>query len=159
MQQPADVAGHEDAATLPSPYPSAPFITPRPEKSTAELAGDFARQLSTLVHEEIELAKSELAQKGKKAGLGAGFFGGAGIVGILGLGALIASAIAALHMVLSVWLSALIVGILVEGMAAVFLLAGKAESQRATPLVPQQAMDSTKEDLQWLKTQARSARG
>lgn len=129
-----------------------------PNRSTAELAGDLSRQLTKLVHQEISLAKAELAQKGKHAGIGGGLFGAAAISALFGAFALTVAAIAALHLVVSVWLAAIIVGaayLLVAGVAA---LTGKRQVQLATPPVPEEAVESTKEDVAWLKTQVKSAR-
>ncbi len=129
----------------------------RPEKSAAELVADLTQELTTLVHQEIELAKAELAEKGKRAGLGAGMFGGAGLLVVLGLGCLTAAAVGALQLVMPVWLAALIVGLAYGALAGGLALAGKHEVSQATPPVPEQAIESTKEDVAWLKTQARSA--
>jgi uncharacterized membrane protein YqjE len=127
-------------------------------KSTAELARDLSRELATLVHQEIELAKAELSEKGKKAGIATGFLGGAGMFGLLGLGALVACAIAALHVLVPVWAAALVVGAAAEAMAGLLAIAGGHEVKKASPPIPGQAIESTKEDVAWLRSQARSAR-
>jgi hypothetical protein len=131
---------------------------PASEKSTAELLKDLSAQTTTLVHQEMELAKAEMVTKGKRLGIGAGLFGGAGLFAVLGLGALTACAIAGISQALSVWLSALIVGAALMGVAGLLALTGAGEAQRATPPVPQSAVESTKEDVAWLKTRARSAK-
>jgi Putative Actinobacterial Holin-X, holin superfamily III len=131
----------------------------RSHHSTAELAGDFSRELTTLVHDEISLAKAELADKGRIAGLGAGLLGCAAALALLGAGALVAAAIAALHLVWPVWLSALVVGAAVLVVGLMVALSGKRVVAKAGPPVPEQAIESVKEDVSWLKTQARSARG
>jgi cation transporter-like permease len=131
---------------------------PTSEKSTAELLKDLSAQTSTLVHQEMELAKAEMMSKGKRLGIGAGLFGGAGLFAVLGLGALTACAITGIAEALSVWLSALIVGAALLGVAGMLALTGAGEAQRAAPPVPERAMESTKEDVAWLKTQARSAK-
>lgn len=128
------------------------------EKPTAELVGDLGRELTTLIHQEMELARAELAEKGKRAGLGAGMFGAAALLALFGVGCLTACVVAALAQVMSLWLAALIVAIAYLVVAGILLLAGKREVQQATPPVPEQAVESTKEDVEWLKTQARSAR-
>src|SRR3954463_12728418 len=91
--------------------------------------GDLLRQLSeqttTLVKQELDLAKAEVAEKGKKAGLGAGMFGGAGVSALLGLGALTAAIIAALDTAMPTWLAALIVGVVWLAVAGVLALQGK----------------------------------
>jgi uncharacterized membrane protein YqjE len=129
----------------------------RSDKTAAELVGDLTQELTTLVHQEIELARAELTEKGKRAGIGAGLFGGAGLLAVLGLACLTACVIAALQLVMPVWAAALIVGAVYEVTAGALLLAGKHEVTQAVPPVPEQALESTKEDVAWLRSQARSA--
>jgi uncharacterized membrane protein YqjE len=124
--------------------------------------GDLLKRLSeettTLVRQELELAKAEVAEKGKKAGTGAGMFGGAGVAAFLGLGAITAALIAALDAAMPLWLAALIVGLLWLAVAGVLALQGRNKVQEATPPVPEQATESVKEDVQWAKTRVQSAR-
>jgi len=128
------------------------------DRPVAELLKELSTQTSTLVRQELELAKAELAGKGKQAGLGAGMFGGAGVFGLLALGALTACAIAALATGMEVWLAALIVAVVHAAVAAVLGLAGRQKTREATPPAPEQAIESTKEDVQWAKSRVRSAR-
>src|SRR4051794_2220045 len=124
--------------------------------------GDLLKQLSeqttTLVRQELELAKAEVSEKGKKAGTGAGMFGGAGVSALLGLGALTAAAITLLDNAMSTPLAALIVGVVWFAIAGVLALQGRNKVQEAVPPVPEQATESVKEDVQWAKTRAQSAR-
>jgi uncharacterized membrane protein YqjE len=124
--------------------------------------GDLLRQLSqettTLVRQELDLAKAEMAQKGKRAGLGAGMLGAAGVAVLLGLWGLTAAAIAALDAAMPLWLAALIVALIWLAIAGVLALTGKTKVQQATPPVPEQTQQSVKEDVEWAKTQAKSAR-
>jgi uncharacterized membrane protein YqjE len=128
------------------------------ERPTAELMREFADQATTLLRKEIELAKVEVAEKGKQAAVGAGMFGGTGVFGLYGFGALTACLILALATVLEAWLAALIVAVVYGAVAGLLALRGKAKVQQAGPPVPEQAVDSTKEDLEWVKTRAKSAR-
>jgi uncharacterized membrane protein YqjE len=128
------------------------------ETSTADLLKQLSAQTTTLVRQEIELAKVELAEKGKRAGIGAGMFGGAGALGFYAFGALTACAILALATAVSAWLAALIVAAVYGAIAGVLALSGKKQVAAATPPVPEQALDSTKEDVRWVKTRAKSAR-
>jgi hypothetical protein len=125
-------------------------------KSTAELTGDLARQVTSLVHHEIELARREIGEKGKRAGLGSGLFGAAGVLALLGVGCLLACAIAALHLVLPVWLSALVVGGVLVIVAGALALVGGGELRRAAPPLPTGAIEHAKEDVAWIRTHARS---
>jgi uncharacterized membrane protein YqjE len=128
------------------------------EPSLAELVRQLSEQSSRLARQEVELAKAELAMKGKRAGIGAGMFGGAGIFGLYALGALTATAILALATAMASWLAALIVTVVLGAMAGVLALQGKSKVQQATPPVPEQATDSVKEDVRWAKTRAEAAR-
>jgi Putative Actinobacterial Holin-X, holin superfamily III len=125
--------------------------------------GDLLKQLSQettmLVRQELDLAKAEMAQKGKQAAVGAGMFGGAGVTGLLGLAALTAAAIAALDAAMPLWLAALIVGLVWLVVAGVLALQGKRKVQAATPPVPQQTQESVKEDVEWAKSRAKSGKG
>jgi uncharacterized membrane protein YqjE len=128
------------------------------DRPIGELLKELSNQTTTLVRQELELAKAEMAEKGKQAGLGAGMFGGAGLFGLLALGALTTCLIAALATGIDLWLAALIVALVYAAIAGVLALAGKRKAQEVTPPAPEQAIESTKEDLQWAKTRAKSAR-
>jgi MFS family permease len=133
-----------------------PVADPR-EKSIGELVKDLSAETSALIRQEMALAKAELSEKGKEAGKGAGLFGGAGVVGLLAGGALTAAIIALLDKAMDTWLAALIVAVVYGAIAAVLALRGKQELQQAAPPVPEQTVDSVKEDVAWAKTRARSA--
>jgi hypothetical protein len=128
------------------------------ERSLSELSRDLADQTSALAQKEIELAKAELALKGKRLGIGVGAFGAAGLVGLYALGALTAAAILALAIVLDAWLAALIVGVVYGAIAGVLALTGKQKVEEATPPVPEQAIESTKADVQHTTQRAKEAR-
>jgi hypothetical protein len=128
------------------------------DASVAELVKQLSEQSSRLARQEVELAKAELAVKGKRAGIGAGMFGGAGAFGFYGFGALTAAAILALSLAVSAWLAALIIALVYGGVAGILALQGKHKVQQATPPVPEQATESVKEDVQWAKTRAQQAR-
>jgi uncharacterized membrane protein YqjE len=123
-----------------------------------ELVKALSEQTSTLVRQEVELAKAELAEKGKRAGLGAGMFGGAGLFGFFAFAGLTTTLILALSTALAAWLAALIVTLVYAAIAGVLALQGKSKVKQAGPPVPEQAVDSTKEDVAWVKTRAKSAR-
>jgi hypothetical protein len=125
---------------------------------TAELVKQLSEQTSRLVHHELELAKAELSIKGQRVGVGAGMFGGAGALGLYAGGALVAAAVAALATAVDTWLAALIVGVVLAAIAAVVALRGKKKVQQAMPPVPEDSVDSVKEDVQWTKTRAQQGR-
>jgi nitrate/nitrite transporter NarK len=104
----------------------------------------------------MALARAELQEKGKTAGKGAGLFGGAGVLGLLAAGALTAFIILLLDKAMAAWLAALIVAVVYGAVAAVLGMRGKEQIQRATPPVPEQTVETTKEDVAWAKTRARS---
>ena len=128
------------------------------EHGTGELLRELSDHTTTLVRQEIELAKAELGEKGKKAGLGAGMFGGAGLFGVLALAALTTCIIVALDSALPLWLAALIVAVVYGAIAAVLALQGRNKVQQEVPPLPEQATVSVKEHVQWAKTQAKSGR-
>jgi hypothetical protein len=127
------------------------------ERSIAELFTKLSNETSTLIRQEMELARAELTEKGKEAGKGAGLFGGAGAVGLLGAGAITAGVILLLDLAIAAWLAAILVGLVYVAVAAVLALRGRDRIQRATPPVPEQTVDTVKEDVEWAKTRARSA--
>lgn len=128
------------------------------ERPIAELLRELSAQTSTLVHQELELAKLELARKGKRAGIGAGMFGGAGLVGLYAVGALTAAVVLLLATTMAGWLAALIVAVVYGLLAGGLALAGRSQVQQATPPLPQQATESVKEDVQWAKAKAQEGR-
>jgi uncharacterized membrane protein YqjE len=128
------------------------------DRPTGELLKELSNQTTTLVRQEIELAKAELGEKGRKAGLGAGMFGGAGLFGVFAFGALTTAVIAALDRAMPLWLAALIVAVAYAATAAVLALQGRSKVREAGPPVPEQATESVKEDVEWAKTRARSGR-
>jgi MFS family permease len=128
------------------------------QASVAELVKELSEQTSRLARQEVELAKAELSVKGKRAGIGAGMFGGAGIFGFYAVGALVAAAILGLATAVAAWLAALIVTAVLGGLAGVLALGGKTKVQQASPPVPEQATESVKEDVQWAKARAQAAR-
>jgi uncharacterized membrane protein YqjE len=128
------------------------------ERPTADLLKELSDHTTTLVKQEIDLAKAELSEKGKKAGQGAGMFGGAGLFGVFAFAALTTCIIAALESPLNLWLAALIVAVVYAAVAGVLALQGRNKVKEAGPPVPEQTTESVKEDVQWAKTRAKSGR-
>jgi uncharacterized membrane protein YqjE len=128
------------------------------ERPIGDLVKQLAGQTSTLVRQEIDLAKAELSEKGRVAGQGAGLFGGAAVVGLMAAGALTALLILALDKAMDAWLAALIVTVVLGAVAAVLALQGRNRIRAAAPPVPQQTVETVKEDVEWAKTQTPSAR-
>ena len=128
------------------------------ERPTAELFKRLSDETTTLVRQEVELAKAELQEKGKQAGVGAGMFGGAGLFGVGAFAALTTGVIAALELAMPLWLAALIVTVVYAAIAGVLALRGKQKVEEAAPPLPEQTQESVKEDLEWVKTRARSGR-
>lgn len=125
--------------------------------STGELVKQLSNQLSTLIRKELDLAKVELTEKGKTAGVGAGMFGGAGVVGLLALAALTTAVVLLLDKLMDAWVAALIVALVYGAVAGALALAGRDRVREATPPA-EQTIETVKEDVQWAKSQARSAR-
>jgi hypothetical protein len=128
------------------------------DRPIGDLVKQLAGQTSTLVRQEIDLAKAEMSQKASIAGKGAGLLGGAAVVGLLAAGALTACVILALSEVIPDWLAALIVALVLGAIAAVLALQGRNRIRAATPPVPEQTVETVKEDVEWAKSQKPSAR-
>jgi uncharacterized membrane protein YqjE len=129
------------------------FTNDQYEKSLPELVTDLTHEVSQLVRQEVALAKIELAEKGKRAGIGAGFIGGAGLLAFLALGALTTCLIIALGAIMPTALAALIIAVLYGGVAAVMGMNGKTRLKTAVPPTPEETVESVKEDVRWLKGQ------
>jgi uncharacterized membrane protein YqjE len=121
------------------------------ERPVGQLVHDLSQQTATLVRQELRLAQLEMQEKGKKAGVGLGLFGGAGAIAFYGLGVLIAAAVLALDTAMAAWLAAVIVAVVLFAIAGVAALLGKKEVQEAGPPVPEQAISSTQQDVQAIK--------
>lgn len=125
------------------------------EASTGELVKQASEQLSELVRSEMRLAQQELTEKGKRAGLGGGLFGGAGVAGFLAVQALLVAAGAALALVMPVWAAALIVAAVLLVVTAVMAMSGKKQIDKAVPPTPGQTMSSVRTDVDEIKERAR----
>jgi hypothetical protein len=121
------------------------------ERPIGDLLKQLSQETSTLVKQELALARAELEQQGKRAGIGAGMLGGAGVAGLLTLGALTATLIALLDTAIATWVAALIVTIAWAAVAGLLALQGRTKLKEATPPAPQ-TVETVKEDVQWAKT-------
>ena len=119
----------------------------RTDKPVGELLQQASQQTATLVRQEIRLAQLEIKEKGRHAGIGAGLLGGGGVMALLGLGALVTAAIAALSLVAPVWAAAVTVAVILFAVAGVLALTGKQQVDRAQPPKPEQAIDSAQRDV------------
>ena len=124
------------------------------EMPVAELVQRMSQQTATLVRKELELAQVEMKEKGKRAGVGVGLFGGAGLIAAYAVGALIATIILALATFLEGWIAGLIVTAVLFAIAGVAALMGKKQVDQATPPQPEQAIESTKRDVDEVKGRA-----
>jgi uncharacterized membrane protein YqjE len=123
----------------------------RGDQSTGELVSRVSQDLSQLVRDELRLAQIEMSEKAKKAGIGAGMFGAAGLLALYGVGALIATAILALALAIPAWLSALIVGVVLLVAAGIVALVGRNRVAEATPLAPERTVENVKQDVDAVK--------
>lgn len=124
------------------------------DRPVGELVQQLSQQTATLVREELQLAQLEMKEKGKRAGIGAVLFGGAGVLALYGGGALVATLILLLATFLEPWIAALIVTLVIFAIAGVLALTGKKEIDQATPAAPEKAIDSTKRDIDEVKGRA-----
>jgi uncharacterized membrane protein YqjE len=128
---------------------------PVDQASLGELTSRLSQQMSTLVRDELRLAQAETVAKGKKIGIGAGLFGGAGLVAVFGIGALVAAAIIGLANAVDAWLAAVIVGAVLLALAGLLALTGKNEVSAGTPPAPEEAIAGVKTDLNTIKESAK----
>jgi Putative Actinobacterial Holin-X, holin superfamily III len=126
------------------------------ERPIGELMKQLAQETTTLVRQEIELAKAEVSEKGKKTGVGVGILGAAGVVGLLAAGALTAFLILLLDLAMPAWTAALIVTAVYAAVAFVLYLRGREKVQEAGKPVPEQTIETVKEDVEWAKNRATS---
>ena len=163
-------AGNEHAAPPPraperdrppatnAPYANGGAQAESDDPPVSDLVKQLTDQTKTLVKQEMRLAQVELQEKGKKLGIGAGMFGAGGLVAFFGAATLIAAIVLLISTALAAWLSALIVALLLLALAAVAALKGKKEIEKATPPMPEQAVDTVKEDVQHVKEKAKEGK-
>jgi MFS family permease len=126
------------------------------EQSVGDLARRLSEQTSTLVRQELALAREEMQQKGRRLGLGGGLVGVGGLLGLFALGLLLAAIVLVLIEVgVTAWLSALIVAVAVGLVGGVLALIGKRQVQSATPPTPERAMQTSRQDVEYVKERAR----
>jgi uncharacterized membrane protein YqjE len=128
------------------------------QQSTADLVRSMSEQVSTLVREELTLAKIEMVEKGKRAGIGAGLFGAAGSLALYGLGALFFTIGAVLALWMPAWVAALIVTVVLFAAAGVAALIGKKQVSQALPPEPEAAIQSGRRDVETVKDAIREGR-
>jgi uncharacterized membrane protein YqjE len=124
------------------------------DPSTGEVVARLSEQVSRLVRAELRLAQLELADKGKRAGIGVALFVGGGLLALYGVGAIVAGLVLLLALALPAWAAALIVGGVLLAVAGVLALRGRTQVRQATPPVPKQALDSVKADVAVVKERA-----
>jgi uncharacterized membrane protein YqjE len=128
------------------------------DRPLGEVAKNLTSDVSLLVRQEIELAKAEMGQKARTAAPGIGMFGGAAIVALCAAGALTAFAVLVFSIFLPEWAAALIVGAVLAALAVVLVRQGKQRVADAGKPIPEQTIETVKEDVEWKKTRASSAR-
>lgn len=124
----------------------------REERSLGDLFADLTRETSTLVRQEIELAKTEMKEKATKTGKNVGFLAAGGIVAYTGVLALVAGVILLLGQAIPLWLSALLVGLLIAG-GGYFLIQKGITALKNMDMVPHKTLETLKEDAEWAKQQ------
>ena len=125
--------------------------SPASEASVGELVSRASEQLTTLVRDEMRLAQVEMVQKGRRSGIGLGLFGGAGAVAWFGIGSLVTAAILGLSLVVAPWLAAVVVGVVLLLTASALAMVGRQEVSQATPVLPQESMQSVRRDVEAVK--------
>ena len=128
----------------------------RRDESMGQLVKDLSQDISTLVRQELELAKVEMTQKGKEAGVGAGLLGGAGVIGLAVVGGSMVTIILILDTFMPTWLAALVTTLVYAAVGAFLAMRGRDRLKQAGSPVPERAKESVKEDIEWAKTHAKS---
>jgi len=127
------------------------------DRSLGELFGDLSREITTLVRQEMNLARTEMSQKLSRLGKDVGFMAAGGLVAYAGLLTLIAALVIILHEVgLALWASALLVGLVVAGVGG-FLLVRGLNALKQEDLTPHETIASLKEDVHGANTARRRA--
>ncbi|MDQ2788562.1 MAG: hypothetical protein DLM60_06850 [Pseudonocardiales bacterium] len=121
------------------------------DASVGQLVERLSAQVSALVRDELALATAEMKRKGAQAGVGIGIGGAGAVVALLGLGALVAAAVLGLATVLAAWLAALIIGVVLLVLAGMISAFGIIQVRKSAPPVPEQAVQSTKRDIETVK--------
>ena len=124
------------------------------DRSLGELFSELARDTSTLIRHEVQLAKTEMSQKASRVGKDVGFLAAGGAVAYAGLLALLAGVIVLLGQVIPMWLAAIVVGLVVAGVGY-FLVRRGLDALKREDLAPRQTIETLKEDQQWAKDQTR----
>ena len=119
-----------------------------------ELVQRLSQQTATLVRQEIRLAQADLKEKGKRAGIGAGMFGGSGLVAFYAVGALITGLILLLAEAVAAWIAAFVVAAVLGLVAGVLAVTGKKQVEQATPPKPEAAIESLQADVAEVKQRA-----
>ncbi len=128
------------------------------DRPIGEVTSALTRDLSLLVRQELELAKAEMAEKGRVAARGFGMMGGAGVAALMAAGALTACAVLVLSLFLPAWLAALLVGAALGAVAYLLAVRGRTRSEKAGTLIPEQTIETIEEDVEWARARATSAR-
>jgi len=124
------------------------------DRSIGELIAELSRETTTLVRQELQLAKVEMSQKASRAGKNVAFLVVGGVVAYTGLLAIIVAVIIVLGNVIALWLSALVVGAVIAAVGLVLVIKG-ANTLRQEDPTPQETIETLKEDREWLRDQTR----
>ncbi|MDF3017971.1 MAG: hypothetical protein K0R44_3196 [Thermomicrobiales bacterium] len=125
----------------------------RDERSLGDLFSDLSRETTTLVRQEVQLAKAELTQSATEAARGIGMLVAGGAVAYAGLlFLLLAIVFGLIEAGWDAWVSALVVGLVVVAIGAILVLRAR-ESLKPANLAPQKTVETLKEDAAWAKEQ------
>lgn len=145
-----DRAGSGNGKGMTSPS-YRPDQAPTGDEPLGALVHQLSEQVPELIRSELRLAQAELAEKGKRAGVGVGMFSAAGLLAFFGVALLLTTAVLALALAMAAWAAALVVALVVLAAAAVVALTGKSKVSAATPPAPQRAIEGLKEDVATVK--------
>ena len=151
MSEFSDAAGRHTVSEF-SDAPPAGAPEQDDSRSVGAIVGDIAKDMSGLIRQEMDLAKTELKTEVTKAGKGAGMLGGAGAAGYLMLFFLSLALMYLLAKVMPLWIAAVVTGVVWGTVAAVLALRGRKEMKQSSPQLPM-TQQSLKEDVQWARAQ------
>jgi hypothetical protein len=126
----------------------------RDDRSLGELFSELAQETSTLVRQEVNLAKTEMSQKASTAGKHIGVLAAGGALAYAGLLAILAGIIALLNDVMPLWVAALLVGIVVAIVGYLLIRKGL-DALKREDFAPRETLETLKEDQQWAKDQTK----
>ncbi|MBZ5580831.1 MAG: phage holin family protein [Acidobacteriia bacterium] len=126
----------------------------RDTRSLGEIVQDILRDMQNVIRSELRLARTEMTEKARRAGKAGGLLGAAAVSGLFAAACLVVTCIAALALAMPVWLAALLTAIFLACIAGACYAGGRSRLRKVNP-VPEQTVQSVKEDIEWARQRTR----